>query len=376
MVDAGLPLAERLLERLISKGFDTTRFDLVLIQHLRADTARFARVLRDLGFSIRRLVAIEYSTEPHIVASLEQMGIHVDQPPLVSLDALAANLLLSQAKPAIVCEVGGYCASAVSLATSGCRGVIEETRRGLSRYQKLHTVDVPIIQLAVSRLKMIEAAYVGDAVARGVANILLELGIGLRNLRTAVLGVGMIGSAVAHSLRRAGSNVWCYDIDPIQMLRAVVDGIEASPRLPVLSTAKLIVGATGGTSLWAIDFQILPDGALLASASSGQAEFEVEALRATAISFRNVTPVVEEFEMPWGKRIYLLNKGFPVNFHARSLPFPVADLLFAQVASALELMFSHQPLPKGIQGLPPSQENEIAEQWLGLYHNAFTTSDR
>src|SRR5438045_279452 len=83
-------------------------------------------------------------------------------------------------------------------------------RRGLWQYES-QVLTIPVVQLADSPLKMIEAAYVGDAVTSVLAEELFELGLGLRGLPITVLGYGQIGSCVASSLRRRAASVGCWD---------------------------------------------------------------------------------------------------------------------------------------------------------------------
>jgi hypothetical protein len=177
------------------------------------------------------------------------------------------------------------------------------------------------VNMAQSAAKKLEGFWIGHDVWLATNQLLNSLGdpetIARRPKEALVIGYGVV-AAKAQPQLRAGYDVWVWDIDPRALLRAYQDH-EKTPgsgtgklHVPVdravlerviagggsrhgeqfvqaLSAAKnewfahghLVVGNTGALvgSLSAGDFDLLPDGALLASGASGDYEFGTQAAR-------------------------------------------------------------------------------------------------
>ena len=279
------PVTEAVLDQIPLQGLDPSSVDLFIVQHLLDDTSAFLGLLQRKGYCIRSVLGVEYSSRAHVTASLLSAGIDVLVPPLAELEGVASNQLAralepgSGGKPVIVHEVGGWCApflhNAGSRAKSRLVGVVEETKRGLWRYQGLGDLDFRVVQIADSELKKIEAGLVGDAVARVIEADCLELGECLPGTPVGVLGFGDIGSAVASSLAARRCLVSCYDPNPIRAIEARMRGLARAGRDEILGRARIIVGASGAASLKFADLHRTPDGVLLYSASSRDVEFPV-----------------------------------------------------------------------------------------------------
>ncbi len=371
---AELPVAAKILDELQVATQGIARPELLIIQHILQDTETFLHLLLERGWRVRALIGIPYSCDKAAAKRLASL-IDVRVPAFddfqrVVDDTLASELERASTEPFILQEVGGYCAALLgggsSLDIAGCAGAIEETRRGLWRYQAQDRLKVPVMQIADSRLKEIEAIHVGEAVARAIATDLLELERSLPGLAVGVIGFGSIGSAVAHSLHARGAAVACFDTSPIRQIEAAARGFRVIERNRLLAESDLVVGATGTGAFSIAEVPLLREGAILASASSGRRELPVDELIRLATGFVPVGESVSRIELSGGGTIYLIKEGFPANFRLRSLPPSIADLLFAELALCMRRLVVSPPSP-GLYSLGLAEEEMVAGLWCAAH---------
>lgn len=220
--------------------------------------------------------------------------------------------------------------------------------------------------IAQSRIKHLEYLTVGPAIVFSFEKILRdELKDSLQGKNTLVLGYGNVGRAVALSLRGMQANVRVFDTDPCRMIEAKFEGFHIGSRIELLRSADVIFGTTGRQSLTQDDFQILRSGVYLVSGSSRQVEFDVVTLSGARIKKRisdSLTACLFK-----GKKIVLVNEGFPVNFRDNSIPMAVADLVFGGILLALK---SVALKPPGFYVDPVLEgEDALLKHWLKYYQN-------
>lgn len=86
-----------------------------------------------------------------------------------------------------------------------------------------------------------------------------------------------MGAATAAALQRRGFHVRVFDTDPERMAQAEADGCAPGPREEVLAKASLLISCTGRTTMVPEDFErLLPDGAILVNAASGNHELGMD----------------------------------------------------------------------------------------------------
>lgn len=155
-----------------------------------------------------------------------------------------------------------------------------------------------------------------------------------------IIGLGVVGSMVARELAEAGHVVAVYDKSRQKI------GIVGSSSLPNIEMAwslqdlckyaNVIIGASGGTSIGEDATSALRNGTVLVSASSGDREFrgmrrdwEIDLLPMTsgAVSpyeFAHGLLVARDKESD--RRVYIVNRGYPVNFDGSPDPIPPSDI--------------------------------------------------
>jgi S-adenosylhomocysteine hydrolase len=154
---------------------------------------------------------------------------------------------------------------------------VEQTDRGIQVIEDMKQKGIelrcPVVNMARCDAKKIqEAPMIGESCVFNVEEELARMKVTVNPKRASIIGYGAVGKAVADRLRARGYEVWVYDIDPKRMAQAETDGCLARPREEVLQNASLLYGCTGKGPLTNEDYKLLPDGAVLCNAASGNHE--------------------------------------------------------------------------------------------------------
>jgi adenosylhomocysteinase len=159
------------------------------------------------------------------------------------------------------------------------------------------------------------------------------------------------------------------EVGAIRALEAVMDGFEVRPMAAAAPLGDLFVTATGMSGvIRAEHFPRMKDGAILANSGHFDLEIDVAALRSLAAARRPAREHVEEYELPSGRRVYLLAEGRLVGqAAAEASPAAVMDMSFANQLLAVEhlaVAARGERLAPGIYPVPPELDEEIARRKL------------
>lgn len=365
---------------LIKKKFKdldlNSRIGIIIIQHLLNDTELFLHVLKKANFQIIKVFGIEYSSREMVRKRLRENGIEVDVPKLSSLRGEIKECIerISVTEPTriervVIHEVGGYFADIIYNAPeklgSKIVGIVEETKQGLWRYEKLKKLNIPVIHIADSGLKNVEGRFVGEAIIRVMITYLKQLKVDRFNTRFGILGYGVIGKAVAESLRKRKLSLLIYDKNPVRRIEGRIKGFNMVSRSEIMHCADVIIGSSGSRSIQFSDLKNMKNNVILASASSRELEFPVKRIRNKGRKVLS-SEYIGIYSMPWGKSIRIINDGFPINFKTRSLPMIIADLMFSQISLCIYKILNEN-LSAGLHRLSEKEEEEIAIIWLKSY---------
>ncbi|MFN3234503.1 MAG: NAD(P)-dependent oxidoreductase [Gammaproteobacteria bacterium] len=343
----------------------------IVVTHIVEDRVE---LFQTLGFvaDVTLVVAIPYSIDPltldHITAQYNtvtpSLSLLNDKDYLLAL----VEKNIDPEKPFVIFEIGGYFAKTLkeldTLYNDSFLGAVEDTERGHREYSSLDQLPCPVVSAARSSLKQMEDNLIGDSCIYSVEKILRESGYPLHNVSCLVLGYGRIGRGVARALSKKHCRVVVFDINPIKRLEAYSEGFEILEKIDALSSAKIVFGATGNTSLEETDFDALSDEAMLVSCSSKDLEFDLDSLKAayekTVVSER-VSCYSRE-----NKNIFVVDEGFPVNFYDRAVVGPVLALVQAECLLGIKWLCSSRLLP-GIYEISEEQKKRVANLWLDCF---------
>jgi adenosylhomocysteinase len=354
----------------------------VVVTHLLPDRPALLRAMASLA-TIARVLPIPYSTNEDALHTAISEGFPVTELTWEQLNSRAVlqNILRDAAEstdvPIIICEIGGYFAGLLprlpSEISKRVLGVVEDTEAGHRRYLEVECdLQHAVLSLARDRLKDPEDRLVGTSVVYSVENLLRRRGAVLTGLRATVLGYGKIGHGAAVAASERGLNVGVWDPDPLKRVRALADGFLVPDRTHALSRADLIIGASGRMSLAVEDLPLLRDGAVLASASSKQAEFE------PLIQLVEHSSQCEELTAIPRQRqgaVFLLDQGRPVNFLHDAVIGPALTLVQAGLLAGIAAMAQGQ-LKVGLHELPAEYRTHLAAEWIETYADPISGSLR
>jgi S-adenosylhomocysteine hydrolase len=377
---------EGYLARLVAAiGFETdTAHRCVMIAHLFDDTMRMLDALAPVT-RWEAIIGVPYSSQRpgvaerwrsrfggrlHLPADLAEMELTVAAVLARALDACAKG-----GQRLIVQDVGGFAAPILHTYFADrlhlVKGVIEITKQGVWRAAALPP-GFAVLHCADSELKRLEAVRCGETVVRCLDGVARDLGLTLAGRVATVFGAGWIGSGVARALRRLDAVPVLVDTDPLKVMEARLAGFEATLRPARLGVSELVVGATGRLSVTREVIDRLPDGAMLASASSRQIEIDTGWLKrfpaepgGPALAWHRLPSRSPHSTRP--RRILLVNDGFPANFlpGSGSVADEVVETILGELI-VLQQALTLADFPPGIHRIAPDQEAACARLWLAM----------
>ena len=246
-------------------------------------------------------------------------------------------------------------------------GGTEETTSGDDKLRAKFDgkVNFPIIVINDSPLKRIVENK--HAVGQGnVESIMRMTNLMINGRRFVIVGYGWCGRGMAHYLRSFGGRVSIVEIDPIKNLEAIMDGFRVDTMKNLASWGQFFCTATSRESVISTEeFNMMPDGAILANSGHFPNEINVEALRKLAINIVKIGADLEEFELSNGRKLILLAGGQMIELagtEPKGNSIEAMDLGFMLQALSLELISKNpKVLKNGPQPVPVNINNRIAQ---------------
>lgn len=184
-----------------------------------------------------------------------------------------------------------------------------------------------------------------------------------------VAGYGHCGKGVAKRAAGLGANVIVTEVDPIQALKAALDGFRVMKMSEAAPLGDIFVTATGMKDVIIKEhMEKMKDGAIICNTGHYDVEINIKDLESLAVSHREIRENNEEYTLADGRRIYLLAQGRLVNLAAaEGHPSEVMDMSFAnQFLSLIYLAQNGKNLENRVYNISRSQDEEIAKLKLSL----------
>lgn len=369
--DADMPVLATIRDRFeAERPLDGVRISACL--HVTTETANLMRTLKAGGADVVLCASNPLSTQDDVAAALvEHYGIRTYAIKGEDTETYYAHIDAAiDHKPQITMDDGADVVGRIHAerpeVIEHIIGGTEETTTGVIRLAAMSDDDAlkyPIVAVNEANTKhLFDNRYgTGQSTIDGIVRATNRLIAG----RTVVVsGYGWCGRGIASRAEGLGGNVIVCEVDPLKALEAVMDGYRVMPALEAAAQADIWVTVTGDINV--IDsgaFDAMKDGAIIANSGHFNVEINIPHLREKAVSAREVRPLVEEFVMADGRRIFLLADGRLVNLAcAEGHPASVMDMSFANQALCAEFMVNQAAeLEPGVYEVPVEIDQAIAE---------------
>ena len=182
-----------------------------------------------------------------------------------------------------------------------------------------------------------------------------------------IAGYGHCGKGVAKRARGLDAEVIITEVNPIQALKARMDGYRVMPMMEAVKVGDIFVTATGCNDIITEQhFKHLKNGAILSNTGHFNVEVDYAALEKIAVKKEEVRPNMVRYTFPWGKHAYLLAEGRLVNLSAaEGHPSEVMDLSFSnQILCLKHLVENKGKLKNKVYEISPDQDKKIASMKL------------
>ena len=245
-------------------------------------------------------------------------------------------------------------------------GGCEETTTGVVRLRAMATEGAllyPVIAVNDAETKMMfDNRYgTGQSTLHGIMNATNFLFAGKT---VVVVGYGWTGRGVALRARGMGANVVVIEVEPRKALEAAMDGYRVMPMEKAAPLGDLFITVSGDINVIRGEhFTLMKDQAILSNSGHFNVEIDIPALEKMATSKTEVKENVTEYDMPDGKRLYLLGEGRLINLAAAyGHPPEVMDMSFSNQAFAVRYIVEHgKEMERKVYPVPVEIDRRVAE---------------
>lgn len=340
--------------------------------HMTIQTAVLIETLVALGAEVRWSSCNIFSTQDHAAAAIAAKGIPVfawkgetEEEYWWCIEQTINGK--KDWKPNLILDDGGDLTMLLhdkyKDLLKNIKGVSEETTTGvkaLNKLEKENKLLIPAINVndSVTKSKFDNLYGCRESL---VDSIRRATDVMMSGKVAIVAGFGDVGKGSAASLRQSGARVLVTETDPICALQAAMEGYQVVLMDEAISTADIVVTATGNKDIVNIEhMRKMKDRSILCNIGHFDNEIQVSALK--NYKWNEVKPQVHEIEFPDKKRIILLAEGRLVNLGcATGHPSFVMSASFTnQVIAQIELWNSNGKYQNKVYVLPKHLDEKVA----------------
>ncbi len=176
-------------------------------------------------------------------------------------------------------------------------------------------------------------------------------------------GYGHCGKGLAMRAKGLGANVIVTEVEPVNALKAAMEGFRVMPMMEAAKVGDIFITATGCSDvITGKQMNLMKDGAILCNTGHFNVEVSVTDLEQLAKDKREIRPNNMEYTLANGRRLYLLAEGRLVNLGAaEGHPSEVMDMSFAdQFLSLVHLAKEGKTMKPGVYDVPKELDREVA----------------
>ena len=250
-------------------------------------------------------------------------------------------------------------------------GGTEETTTGVHRLRAMDRAGkllYPVIAVNDAETKSDFDNFYGTGQST-LDGVLRSTNIILAGKTVVIAGYGNCGRGLAKNAAGLGSDIIITEVNPIQALKAAMDGYRVMKMDDASAFGDLFITATGMKDILVRrHFANMKDGAIVCNTGHYDVEININDLEELSKSKRELRANNEEYTLEDGRKIYLLAKGRLVNLSAaEGHPSEVMDMSFAnQLLSLIHLAQKGNELENRVYDIPREQDEKIAALKLSL----------
>ena len=306
--------------------------------HLEAKTAHLCEVLAEGGAEMFITGSNPLSTQDDVAAALVHEGLNVFAVHGATPEEYERGIRrVIEAGPNIIIDDGGDLVSMIhenypeliQNVIGGC----EETTTGILRLEAMDRekkLRFPMMLVNDAACKhFFDNRYgTGQSVWDGI-NRTTNLIVAGKDV--VVAGYGWGGKGVAMRAKGLGARVIVTEVDPIKAMEAVMDGFRVMSMSEAAGIGDIFVTVTGCEDVITSEhFMKMKDGAICCNAGHFDCEVSVAQLKDIAVASKPARQNIMQYDLPEGRRIYILAEGRLVNLAAGDgHPAEIMDMSFA-----------------------------------------------
>jgi S-adenosylhomocysteine hydrolase len=344
-------------------GTDIAALDVIIVQHIRADTAAFVSILSEHGVKIRQVIGISYSVEHAALDRIRKLGLCVTVAEFQEIPSRLKDELTStrSADKTIILDVGGYAAGLASEGRYRILGIVEETKQGLWEYM-CGVPRVPVVRIADCRNKEIENIYVGRAIRDALLKLTEGTRFDARQVQLGIVGFGGIGENTCRWLSAVNERCIVFDCASFKMIKALAMGFSVCELTKLLEAADIVIGCTGQTCIPDDRIEMLRRPTMFVSASSKDIEFRNILFRFGWAPAYGLPHCEQTGDPP----VVMAYRGRPINFLFRSLPIEIGDFMFCNMIGAVYQLIASTS-PPGVMRIAEDLQDLASRIWAETY---------
>lgn len=339
--------------------------------HVTKETAVLVKTFRDTGAQVAWSGCNPLSTKDDIAAALAADGISIYAWHGQSVDDFYWCIdEVLKIKPTLTLDDGADLIFRVHSKkpelVKNMLGGTEETTTGVHRLNAMARAGkllYPVMAVNDAETKWDFDNVYGTGQS-SIDGILRATSVLLAGKNFVVAGYGHCGRGCAIRARGMGANVIVTEVDPIQALKATLEGFRVMPMDKAAEIGDIFITATGVKDVIVKrHFTKMKDGSIACNTGHYDCEVNLKDIAALAKSVKEIRTNNEEYITRDGKRIYILAKGRLVNLAAaEGHPSEVMDMSFANQFLALLYIAEHgKQLETRVYEVPKEQDQEIAK---------------
>lgn len=339
--------------------------------HVEAKTGILALLLKEGGAEIKMASCNPLSTDDSVVESLKKdykMDVYARKGETEKEYYEYLHKVLDLG-PNVIIDDGGDLTKLVLLDRKDLQANIiggnEETTTGVVRLKAMEkdgALKFPMFDVNDAQMKhFFDNRYgTGQSTMDGIMN---ATNILIAGKSVVVAGYGYCGRGIAMRMKGMGARVTVTEVDPVKAVEAIMDGFSVERMETALSSADMVVTATGMKDVVTYE-NILnaKPGLIISNSGHFNNELPVKELQEKSVEKVQVRDSVTSYKLPNGNHVNLIADGRLVNLAAgQGHPVEIMDMSFALQALVAEyLVKNHKSLENKVYPVPEEIDQGVA----------------